>query len=461
MGTGNKNAVVTEAAVTDQQAFTRRTSYGPSSPVIGSRGAQTRQQVIDAALECFTEHGFHGTAVDDIAVRAETSRATVYQYFESKEAVFIELMNASGAALQSLNRALGELGPTTAGYRNLHRWLQEWSWNFDRYAAMYIEWANVNSQKTELRPRIIAFVDSHTKRFSERLIAAGSDPGEAPTSALLVLAMASRFNYIRHVYRPSTPDDQLVRSLASALQLFLFPDTPVSVLADRSTPVESDDSNREPSKTVGGPLATLTTRKTVPASKSFEGLSPKAAKTVRELLDAAGRVFAMRGYDAANIDHIVTEAGLARGTFYRYFDNKLELITALAEEAAAAMCPIFEEFEKFGDHVDRSELTAWLHRFLDLHKRYAGVTRAWTEQFPIDPPVLAPAADVVDAISRAVAATFGPPRPYVLGRGAAVMMLSSLLEHFPNEGLGAKHEPTDQQIVDAQARFIERVLLPR
>ena len=446
--------------MTDQQAFTRRTSYGPSSPVIGSRGAQTRQQVIDAALQCFTENSFHGTAVDDIAVRAGTSRATVYQYFESKEAVLIELMNASGAALQILNRALAELGPTAAGYDNLHRWLQEWSWNFDRYAAMYIEWANINSRQTELSPRMIAFVNSHTERFSEQLIAAGSDPGEAPTSALLVLALASRFNYIRHVYRPSTPDDQLVRSLASALQLFLFPDTSVSVLADRTTPVdESGHSSREPTKTVGGPLATLTTRNTVPASKSFEGLSPKAAKTVRELLDAAGRVFAMRGYDAANIDHIVTEAGLARGTFYRYFDNKLELITALAEEAAAAMCPIFREFEKFGDHVDRSELTAWLHRFLDLHKQYAGVMRAWTERFPIHPPVLAPAADVVNAISGAVAATFGPPRPYVLGRSAAVMMLSGLLEHFPNEGLGAEHEPTDQQIVDAQAHFIERVLL--
>ncbi|MEI7546794.1 MAG: hypothetical protein WCK21_01865 [Actinomycetota bacterium] len=30
--------------------FTRRTSYGPGSPVIGTRGARTRQQILDTAL---------------------------------------------------------------------------------------------------------------------------------------------------------------------------------------------------------------------------------------------------------------------------------------------------------------------------------------------------------------------------------------------------------------------------
>lgn len=446
--------------MTDQQAFTRRTSYGPSSPVIGTRGAQTRQQVIDAALQCFIEKGFHATAVDDIAVLAETSRATVYQYFESKEAVFIELMIASGAALHKLNRSLGELGPTTDGYSNLYSWLQRWSWIFDRYAPMYIEWANVNSPKAELRPRIVDFVDSHTERFSECLVAAGLDLDEARTSSLLVLAMTTRFNYIRHVYRPTKSDELLVLSLASALQLYLFPSTPTDVLTDgpRDTGHANDDSE-QPAVAAHGPLATLSARDSVPRSNPFDGLSAKAGNTVRDLIDAAGRVFAAHGYDAANIDHIVTEAGFARGTFYRYFSNKLELITTLAEEAASEMTPLFLEFAQLDSRHDREALVDWLDRFLDAHKRYAGVTRAWTEQFPVEPAVLAPAADVVGAITTAVGATFGPPRSYPLGRGAAVMMLAGLLEHFPDEGIGAKHEPTDAQIIEAQARFIERVIL--
>lgn len=445
--------------MTDQQAFTRRTSYGPSSPVIGARGALTRQQVIDAALQCFVEKGFHATAVDDIAALAETSRATVYQYFESKEAVFIELMVASGTALHKLNRSLGELGPTIDGYSNLHSWLQRWSWVFDRYAPIYIEWANVNSPKAELRPRIIDFVDSHTERFSERLIAAGLDSNDAQTSSLLVLSLTTRFNYIRHVYRPTTSDEQLVLSLASAMQLYLFPSTPTDVLADGPRNVSHDNDVSEQTPVAHGPLATLSARDSVPRSTPFEGLGAKASNTMRDLIDAAGRVFAAHGYDAANIDQIVTEAGVARGTFYRYFSNKLELITTLAEEAGREMTPLFLEFTQLDAGHDRAALIAWLERFLEAHKRYAGVTRAWTEQFPVEPAVLAPAADVVGAIRTAVAATFGPPRAYPLGRGAVVMMLAGLLEHFPDEGIGAKHEPSDGQIIEAQARFIERVLL--
>ena len=87
--------------------------------------------------------------------------------------------------------------------------------------------------------------------------------------------------------------------------------------------------------------------------------------------------------------------------------------------------------------------------------------RAWTEGFPIDVNLLAPAFDVVVKISDAIAAVFGPPRPYPLKRRAGGMLLSSLLEHFPNEGIGTESEPSDAVIVETQARFIERVILPR
>jgi hypothetical protein len=40
------------------------------------------------------------------------------------------------------------------------------------------------------------------------------------------------------------------------------------------------------------------------------------------------------------------------------------------------------------------------------------------------------------------------------------MLFAGLLEHFPNEGAGAEHEPTAEQIVETQAHFIERVIFP-
>jgi AcrR family transcriptional regulator len=51
-----------------------------------------------------------------------------------------------------------------------------------------------------------------------------------------------------------------------------------------------------------------------------------------QLLAAAGRVFAAKGYRAATVDGIVAAAGLSKGTFYWNFSSKEELFLALLEE---------------------------------------------------------------------------------------------------------------------------------
>lgn len=49
------------------------------------------------------------------------------------------------------------------------------------------------------------------------------------------------------------------------------------------------------------------------------------------ILDAALRVFASRGFHAASISDIVEDAGVARGTFYLYFESKDAVFVALLE----------------------------------------------------------------------------------------------------------------------------------
>jgi AcrR family transcriptional regulator len=45
-----------------------------------------------AAFACFAEAGFHATTVDDICKHAGVSKGTFYWYFESKEQVFVEIL---------------------------------------------------------------------------------------------------------------------------------------------------------------------------------------------------------------------------------------------------------------------------------------------------------------------------------------------------------------------------------
>ena len=51
-----------------------------------------------------------------------------------------------------------------------------------------------------------------------------------------------------------------------------------------------------------------------------------------ELLAAALRVFARRGYREAGVDEIAAEAGYSKGALYWHFSSKAELLTALLDE---------------------------------------------------------------------------------------------------------------------------------
>lgn len=52
----------------------------------------------------------------------------------------------------------------------------------------------------------------------------------------------------------------------------------------------------------------------------------------RQILSCAKRVFAERGYHAANVSHICAAAGIGRGTLYQYFANKQAVLTAILRE---------------------------------------------------------------------------------------------------------------------------------
>jgi AcrR family transcriptional regulator len=54
-------------------------------------GRQTREEILDIALELFTERGYERTSLRDIAERLGTTKAALYYYFERKEDILVEL----------------------------------------------------------------------------------------------------------------------------------------------------------------------------------------------------------------------------------------------------------------------------------------------------------------------------------------------------------------------------------
>lgn len=52
----------------------------------------TQSRIIEAATEIFSEKGFDGARVDEIALRAKVNKAMLYYYFESKEKLLEEIV---------------------------------------------------------------------------------------------------------------------------------------------------------------------------------------------------------------------------------------------------------------------------------------------------------------------------------------------------------------------------------
>jgi AcrR family transcriptional regulator len=60
-----------------------------------SRGAATKQRIVDAATEEFARYGIAGARVERIVEAARTNRAQLYGYFGSKEGLFDAIFHAS------------------------------------------------------------------------------------------------------------------------------------------------------------------------------------------------------------------------------------------------------------------------------------------------------------------------------------------------------------------------------
>ena len=75
--------------------------------------------------------------------------------------------------------------------------------------------------------------------------------------------------------------------------------------------------------------------------KKAAGGSPKPtmgkAERCQQILNAAREVFAKRGYAQTTVDDIVAQAGVARGTFYLYFDDKRAAFAELVDRFATQL----------------------------------------------------------------------------------------------------------------------------
>ena len=75
--------------------------------ISGAKRDQQRRQILDAALACFSENGFHQTSMADVVGRSKLSHGAVYLYFPAKDDLIAALAvdrHAQEAVLNSIAR---------------------------------------------------------------------------------------------------------------------------------------------------------------------------------------------------------------------------------------------------------------------------------------------------------------------------------------------------------------------
>ena len=65
-------------------------------------GADTKQDILNAATRLFSNYGYRGTSLADVAQEIGYSKASVLYHFASKEALLAELIAPAAADLQAL-----------------------------------------------------------------------------------------------------------------------------------------------------------------------------------------------------------------------------------------------------------------------------------------------------------------------------------------------------------------------
>jgi AcrR family transcriptional regulator len=92
--------------------------------------AQRRRQILGAAQEVFAQRGYHGSSLDEIAQASGTSKALIYEHFESKRELHETLLTEHAAELFrrfEANAAAGATGEERlrSGVDAFFGWVQE------------------------------------------------------------------------------------------------------------------------------------------------------------------------------------------------------------------------------------------------------------------------------------------------------------------------------------------------
>ena len=159
------------------------------------QGEQTRQQILRAAERCFAERGYDATSVMLICEHAGVSKGAFYHHFESKQEVFLKLMQRWLDMLETqLTAFRDQAGTAREGLLSMAGLVGEVLELGAPQLPIYLEfWAQATRDREIWQATIQPF--QHYLAFFTEMIAAGMESGDfraidAERAARTILSMA-------------------------------------------------------------------------------------------------------------------------------------------------------------------------------------------------------------------------------------------------------------------------------
>jgi AcrR family transcriptional regulator len=142
-------------------------------------------------------------------------------------------------------------------------------------------------------------------------------------------------------------------------------------MSESGTVAANERTRDDGPRTRGGwiPAGTAAERR---ANHHVNGTS-RGRRSRQRLIDAARRVFERLGYLDATIDDIITEAGVARGSFYTYFPDKLSVFEIVAEEVNEAVRAAVARDSSMPSLDPVQRLDAANRRYIETYRRHAKI----------------------------------------------------------------------------------------
>jgi AcrR family transcriptional regulator len=159
-----------------------KASRGPGRPP-AAKAAETRERIVRAARQVFSELGYDAATFQEIAVRADLTRPAINHYFKSKNALYQEVVERTNdmIVLQSVQKA----GEATTLIEQLEGFINAavGADVSDRSAAAFLVTSILESQRHPELKR-----DDHnalvgTRQFLTRAITGAIERGELTTNA--------------------------------------------------------------------------------------------------------------------------------------------------------------------------------------------------------------------------------------------------------------------------------------